>query len=130
MVWREEKEGRKKSFLGGEVVPGLGGGELVAAGPPGPAVVPVTPLPAVPPPLSAVSPPAPAVSPRPPPWAAGAPSPLAAGEGPIALPVRAEEPTPDVGGGRLLPGGTTGEAGDGPLSLPAVVSPALPLLTP
>ena len=112
------------------MVPGLGGGELVAAGPPGPAVVPVPHLPAVPLPLSVVSPPAPAVSPRPPPWAAGAPSPLAAGEGPIALPVRAEEPTPDVGGGRLLPGGTAGEAGDGPLSLPAVVPPVLPLLTP
>ena len=85
------------------MVPGLGGGWLVAAGPPRPAVVPVTLLPAVPPPLSAVSPPAPAVSPGPP-RAAGAPSP-GAGEGSVALSVRAEKPTPDVGGGRTLPGG-------------------------
>ena len=68
----EKKEGRK--FCGGgERVPGLGDGWLVAAVPPVPGVVPALPLPAVPPPLPAVTPPLPAVSPRPPSWAAWAP---------------------------------------------------------
>ena len=110
------------------MVPGLGGGCLVAAGPPRPTVVPVTLLPAVPPPLPAVSPPAPAVPPGPP-RAAGAPSP-GAGEGSVALPVWAEKPTPDGGGCRALPVGAAGEAGDVPLGLQAVVPSALPLLAP
>ena len=123
----EKRRKKKKFWCGGVVVPGLGVGGLVAAGPPRPAVVPpVPPLPAVPP-LPTVPPPAPAVPPGPP-WA-HAPSP-GTGEGPVPLSVRAEEPAPDGGGGRTLPGAAAAEAGDVPLSLPAVVPPALPLLAP
>ena len=93
-----KKRRKEESFVGGEGVPGLGEGWLVAAVSPGPAVVPALPLPAVPPPLPAVPPPLPAVSPRPSPRTAWAPPlPLAAGEGAVALPVWAEEPAPDGG---------------------------------